>query len=103
VACKNLERGEEAEADCAVACTACGRCAADAPEGLIAIRDNLALVDYSKNTLASSLAVERCPTGAIVWLDDAAGPRRGREAVKIVRKGALPLAGEQRPGARPRA
>lgn len=103
VACKNLERGDEAEADCAVACTACGRCAADAPEGLIAIRDNLAVVDYSKNALASALAVERCPTGAIVWLDEVLGAHRGRDAVRIVRKGALPLAGDRGLGARPRA
>jgi len=101
VACKNLEKGEEAEADCAVLCTACGRCAADAPEGLIVIRDNLAVIDYSKNALASPLAVERCPTGAIVWLDEVAGVRRGRDAVKIVRKGTLPLAGQSAQGARP--
>lgn len=91
VACKNLEKGDEAETDCVVLCTACGRCAADAPEGLIAIRDNLAVIDYAKNALASTLAVERCPTGAIVWLDDAAGPRKGRDAKRIVRKGALPV------------
>lgn len=91
VACKNLEFGDDAEADCAVACTACGRCAADAPEHLIEIRNNLAVVDYARNSLASTLAAERCPTGAIVWLDDAAGPRKGKDAVKIVRKGALPI------------
>lgn len=91
VACRNLERGDEAEADCAVACTACGRCAADAPEGLITIDGNLAVVDYSRNALASTLAVERCPTGAIVWLDEDTGRHKGREAVKIVRKGALPV------------
>ncbi len=91
VACKNLEKDEQAEADCAVLCTACGRCAADAPEGLIEIRDNLAVIDYAKNALASRLAVERCPTGAIVWLDDLAGPQRGRDAKKIVRKTALPV------------
>jgi electron transport complex protein RnfB len=90
VACKNLEMGEQAETDCQVICTACGRCAADAPEGLITIRDNLAVIDYSKNALASSLAVERCPTGAIVWLDDS-GPHKGKAAARIVRKGALPV------------
>lgn len=91
VACKNLEKGEEAEADCAVACTACGRCAADAPEDLISIQGNLAVIDYTKNSLASMLAAERCPTGAIVWLDDMTGPRKGKDAIRIVRKGALPL------------
>ena len=91
VACKNLEIGEEAETNCAVLCTACGRCAADAPEGVITIRHNLAVVDYSKNSLASRLAIERCPTGAIVWLDEKAGPQKGKAAAKIVRKGALPV------------
>jgi RnfABCDGE-type electron transport complex B subunit len=91
VACKNLEKDEDAESDCAVLCTACGRCAADAPEGLIDIRNNLAVIDYSKNALASTVAIERCPTGAIVWLEDDGGVIKGRDAVKIVRKGALPI------------
>lgn len=92
VACKSLEKGDRAEADCAVACTACGRCAADAPEGLIQIENNLAVIDYGKNALASRLAVERCPTGAIVWLDDETGiAQKGRDAKRIVRKGALPV------------
>jgi len=74
-----------------VLCTACGRCVADAPDGLITLENNLAVIDYSRNTLASRLAIERCPTGAIVWLDDKAGIRKGKEAVKIVRKEALPI------------
>jgi len=91
VACKNLEKDEEAETDCVVLCTACGRCAADAPEGLIAIQDNLAVIDYSKNSLASRLPIERCPTGAIVWMDEKSAPHKGKAATKIVRKGALPV------------
>ena len=55
------------------------------------MENNLAVIDYSRNSLASRLAIERCPTGAIVWLDDRAGVQRGREAVKIVRKEALPI------------
>ena len=91
VACKNLEQGEEAETDCAVICTACGRCAADAPEGVVTIQHNLAVVNYSKNSLASRIAIERCPTGAIVWLDEKSGPIKGVAAAKIVRKSALPV------------
>ncbi|MGB0744357.1 MAG: RnfABCDGE type electron transport complex subunit B, partial [Opitutales bacterium] len=52
VACKSLAEGEEALADCEVACTGCARCVADAPEGLIQIENNLAVIDYSKNLLA---------------------------------------------------
>lgn len=91
VACKNLEHGDMAEMECEVACTACERCAKDSPEGLITIQNNLAVVDYSKNSLASPVATERCPTGAIVWLDDDKGPVKGIYAKRIVRNGALPL------------
>ena len=34
-------------------------------------------------------AIERCPTGAIVWLEPEAGPAKGAAAKKIIRKGAL--------------
>jgi Fe-S-cluster-containing hydrogenase component 2 len=73
-----------------VACTGCGRCAADAPEGLITIHGDLAVIDYSKNGLASNVAIERCPTGAIVWLDSDQGPIKGAKAKKIVRMEPLP-------------
>ncbi|MCU7845047.1 MAG: RnfABCDGE type electron transport complex subunit B [Candidatus Thiodiazotropha sp. (ex Monitilora ramsayi)] len=91
VACKNLEHGDTAENDCEVACTACERCAKDSPEGLITIDDNLAVIDYSKNGLASRVATERCPTGAIVWLDDDRGVIKGTQAKRIIRKEALPI------------
>lgn len=89
VACKNLQKGAKAEAECVVACNGCGRCALDAPDKLISINKHLAEIDYTKNSLASKIAIERCPTGAIVWLQG--GVNKGREAVKIIRKQALPL------------
>jgi Na+-translocating ferredoxin:NAD+ oxidoreductase RNF subunit RnfB len=92
VACKNRDSSDQAEAECEVTCTGCGRCAAYAPEGLITLRQHLAVIDYGKNGLASKLAIERCPTGAIVWLDDKRGVLRGAEARKIVRKERLPVA-----------
>jgi RnfABCDGE-type electron transport complex B subunit len=90
VACKSLAEGDEALADCEVACTGCARCAADAPDGLIEIRNNLAVVDYSKNQLATPLAIQRCPTGAIVWLEDHK-VTKGAAAKKIIRKSPLPV------------
>ncbi|MBS1138338.1 MAG: hypothetical protein H6R11_2292, partial [Proteobacteria bacterium] len=42
--------------------------------------------------LAARLAIERCPTGAIVWLDDSKGPVRGVAAKKILRQKPLPIA-----------
>ncbi|MCG6897074.1 MAG: 4Fe-4S binding protein [Thiocapsa sp.] len=91
VACKNLDPGDEAEHQCEVVCTACGRCAQDSPEGLIRIQNNLATVDYAKNDLASKVAIERCPTGSIVWIESDGRIVKGRDARKVVRKGALPL------------
>lgn len=91
VACKSLQKGEAAEAECEVACNGCGRCAADAPEGLIRIVNNLAVVDYSKNRLATPDPIMRCPTGAIVWIDEKKGPVKGAEAKRVTRKSPLPV------------
>jgi Na+-translocating ferredoxin:NAD+ oxidoreductase RNF subunit RnfB len=69
VQCKSLLEGDEAEEVCKVACTGCGLCVQDAAPGLIEIRNGLAVIDYSKNELADPRAIERCPTGAIVWVE----------------------------------
>ncbi len=97
VACRNQLNGEQAEAECEVACTACGRCAADAP-GLIAITNNLAVVDYSKNAQATRAAIQRCPTGAIVWIEEKYGPVKGADAKKITRRSPLPVGPADLPG-----
>jgi electron transport complex protein RnfB len=86
VACKNLEQGDRVLEDCQVACTACGKCAMDAPGELITMVKNLPVVHYEQNVQTMD-PIQRCPTGAIVWLDDEKGPIKGREAKKIVRKG----------------
>lgn len=83
VACRNLEKGDAVLEDCEVGCDACGRCAADAP-GVITMVDNLPVVDYSRMHDVRD-AIERCPTGAIVWYGEG-GPARGRAAAKIVRQ-----------------
>jgi Na+-translocating ferredoxin:NAD+ oxidoreductase subunit B len=68
VQCRSLLEGGDAEAVCAVACTACGKCAVDAAPGLIAMRQGLAVIDYARNVEATAGAAARCPTGAIVWV-----------------------------------
>ena len=85
VACKNLEFGDAILEDCEVGCTACGKCALDAAGGVINMVDNLAVVDYSRNH-AQREAIERCPTGAIVWFDAERGPVYGRAAAKVIRQ-----------------
>ncbi len=92
VACKNREFGDEILEDCEVACTACARCALDAPGDLIKMVGNLPVVDYSKNH-NTQVPIQRCPTGAIVWLDKEKGVIKGKESKKIIRKSAV------RPGA----
>jgi RnfABCDGE-type electron transport complex B subunit len=87
VACRSLEAGDELLDDCEVACTACGRCAMDAP-GLVSMHDNLPVVDYDRNH-STQVPIQRCPTGAIVWIDPETGPVKGPAARKIVRKGVL--------------
>lgn len=90
VACKNLEAGDEILEDCEVACTACERCVMDAPAGLIAMEQGLPVVDYSRHH-STREPIQRCPTGAIVWLDND-GPVVGRETRKVLRKLPLPAA-----------
>jgi Na+-translocating ferredoxin:NAD+ oxidoreductase RNF subunit RnfB len=87
VACKSLDAGDEQLDDCEVACTACGRCEMDAP-GLITIENSLPVIDYEKNH-ATQKPIQRCPTGAIVWIDPVSGPVKGPAARKIIRKGPL--------------
>ena len=91
VACKNLADGDTAEASCEVACTACGKCVVDAAPGLMKLDNNLAVIDYAQNALSAKQAIERCPTGAIVWFDNPNTPVKGAEAKKILRQNELPL------------
>jgi Na+-translocating ferredoxin:NAD+ oxidoreductase RNF subunit RnfB len=93
MACRNEIDGDAAEASCEVACTACGRCVSDAAPGLIRLERNLAVIDYEQNDNANRKAIERCPTGAIVWLE---GDRisKGKAAKKIIRIEPLPFTAE---------
>lgn len=86
VACKNLQAGDDVLEDCQVACTACGKCALDAPGDQIVMHNNLPVVDYGQRPFTTE-PIQRCPTGAIVWLDDKEGVVRGKQSRKIVRKG----------------
>jgi Na+-translocating ferredoxin:NAD+ oxidoreductase RNF subunit RnfB len=86
VACRNLEDGNEILEECQVGCTACGKCAMDAPGNLISMQNNLPVINYSDRHQIQD-PIQRCPTGAIVWLDRQLGVVKGKESIKIVRKG----------------
>jgi Fe-S-cluster-containing hydrogenase component 2 len=68
VQCRNLVSGDDALAACQVACTACGKCALDGAPGLISVGSGVAVIDYTLIAEAEERVIERCPTGAIVWL-----------------------------------
>ena len=55
------------------------------------MKDGLAVVDYSARHAAKE-AIQRCPTGAIVWIDPVAGPVKGPAAHKVIRRGERPAA-----------
>ncbi len=85
VACKNLEHGDAVLEECQVACTACGKCAMDGGD-LITMKHNLPVIDYSLNHRTKD-PIQRCPTGAIVWLDESGITVKGLESKKVIRKG----------------
>lgn len=93
VACKNQADGDTAEASCEVACTACGKCVVDAAPGVMKLENNLAVIDYAQNDRAARKAIERCPTGAIVWFDNPNTPVKGVESKRILRQNPLPMIG----------
>ncbi|RMG29705.1 MAG: Fe-S cluster protein [Methanobacteriota archaeon] len=83
VQCKSLLEGDEALEHCRVACTGCGRCAADAPEGLIVMKNNLPVINEDLLNLETNIATLRCPTNAIVWVDGPQFPEFQKRKVNI--------------------
>jgi len=67
VQCSSPMTGEPARDICRVACDACGRCALDAPEGVIEMSDGLPLLRVPSR--APEDCTFRCPTGAIQWVE----------------------------------
>lgn len=88
VQCRSLLEGDAATDLCGVACDACGKCAVDAPDELIVMRDGLPVIDYSKHHLAGPDVTARCPTGAIRWVD---GAQRFEQDVDGAEAARLPL------------
>lgn len=69
VQCNSPLTGDAARMRCSVACDACGRCAADAPSGVIDMVNGLPVIHYDRAEQPSQRSTWRCPTGAIVWLE----------------------------------
>jgi Na+-translocating ferredoxin:NAD+ oxidoreductase subunit B len=68
VACNNPLEGNDLLETCKVACTACERCIRDAPDWLTLQRNLPVPIEGAKGRPPRS-AIDRCPTGAIVWIE----------------------------------
>ena len=88
VACNNQEAGDQLLEYCQVACTACKRCALDARGELVTMQDNLPVIDYTKE-YRTQTPIQRCPTGAIVWIEAGGSIIKGAASHKIIRREAL--------------
>ena len=71
VQCRSELEGEEAEGCAGSRATAAASVPSMLPEGLIDMVDGLAVIDYTKHELEAPDATKRCPTGAIVWVENA--------------------------------
>ncbi len=69
VQCSIPLAGEKVTMLCNVGCDACGKCAADAPVGLIEMVNELPVIHYETGLPVTPKATSRCPTGSIVWLE----------------------------------
>lgn len=87
VACNNPVFGDSLLDYCEVACTACARCEMDASDKLVSMNSNLPVVDYAKQQ--STDAIQRCPTGAIIWVHADGTVEYGKQSKKILRTKAL--------------
>jgi electron transport complex protein RnfB len=76
VACRSRETGKVARSMCKVGCIGCGICAKQTD--LFSVQDNLAQLDYEKYqpTEQAETAMDKCPTGVIVFRGPTAPPPR---------------------------
>lgn len=90
VQCRSLLEGDSALERCSVACNACTRCVADAEPGVIHMKNNLPVIDYSLNDLTSPQATRRCPTNAIVWVEGMQFKKKPAAGLPVGRVEVLP-------------
>jgi len=76
VACRSGETGKSTRQMCKVGCIGCGLCAKQTD--LFCVEDNLAHLDYTryKPSEQTDRALEKCPTGVIVYRGRTAPPAR---------------------------
>lgn len=77
--------GALATSKCAVACDACGKCAADAPD-VIEMVGGLPRIHYDRGVDPTPAATFRCPTGAIQWVEGEQFREDEREDPQVPRR-----------------
>jgi len=65
VACSSHYSGAVTRKNCPVGCIACKICEKEVPE-VFKVIDNLSNLDYTKNGVDCSAAIEKCPTKCIL-------------------------------------
>ena len=64
IMCSNKQKGADARKVCSNACIACKKCEKACPVNAITVKDNLAVIDYTKCTLCG-ICADECPTGCL--------------------------------------
>lgn len=64
VMCNSHDKGADARKACKNACIACRKCEKVCPHEAISVKDNLAVIDYTKCT-GCGACVKECPTGCL--------------------------------------
>ena len=69
VLCSNKDKPKVANKVCTRACIGCKLCVRAVEEGEIFIKDNLAVIDYSRFGREPELPTDKCPTGCLVVIE----------------------------------
>ena len=73
VKCSSKDKGAVVNKTCKVGCIACGLCVRNCPNQAIFLKDNVAVIDYTKCN-GCGTCVSKCPKKAIQWVEGTPRP-----------------------------
>ena len=73
VKCSSKDKGPVVNKACRVGCIACGLCVCNCPNEAIFLKDNVAVIDYTKCN-GCGTCVSKCPKKAIQWVEGSPRP-----------------------------
>ena len=73
VKCSNKDKGALVNKTCKVGCIACGLCVRNCPNQAIFLKDNVAVIDYTKCN-GCGTCVSKCPKKATQWVEGTPRP-----------------------------